>query len=220
MIHRLSTAVAVVAAALVLALPASAQFVTPTSYTVTPGEGTAQGGGFNYFDDGGTQLTDGIIGANNFAADLGNGPAREWVGWLVANPTASFAFSAPVNVTQVQIGFNRGQGSGIFLPQSVNINGQLFALTGTELADNTRGFLNFNVNFTGTSLPVTLSDGTGSRWIFVDEVRFVGTNVVTVPEPSSLVLVLPALGLIGAVVVARRRAPNPHFVQPHSGSGL
>ncbi|MBC8137395.1 MAG: PEP-CTERM sorting domain-containing protein [Fibrella sp.] len=207
MIHRFSAGI-IVASLLFLALPASAQFVTPTSYTLTPGEGTAQGGSFNYFDDGGTQLTDNILGVDNWTADLGNGPAQQWVGWIVANPAASFAFTAPVSISQVQIGFNRAQGAGIFLPPTVNINGQLFALTGTELADNTRGFVNFDVNFTGTTLPLSLVDGTGSAWIFVDEVRFVGAEVATVPEPSALALAIPALGMIGAMVVARRRK-NP-----------
>lgn len=210
MMHRLATAVAVAALSL-LALPASAQFVVPTSYTATPGEGTGSGGSFNYFDDPatpggpGVQLTDDIIGTDDWTANLGNGSAQEWVGWLTQDPTASFSFAAPATVTQVQIGFNRAEGAGIFLPSNVNVNGQVFALTGTEIANGTRGFLNFDVNFTGTTLPLTLSDGNVNRWIFVDEVRFVGAPV-TVPEPSALPLVVCGFGVIGTMVAVRRKS--------------
>lgn len=200
MIYRLAAAIAVTTS-LFLALPAFAQFVTPTSYTLTEGEGVDEGGSFNYFDDNsGTQLTDNTLGVDNWQ----DGGAYEWVGWRIADPTASFAFAAPVTITQVQIGFNKAEGAGIFLPGNVVINGQLFALTGTELVDNTRGFVNFDVNFSGTTLPLSIADGNVNRWIFVDEVRFVGTGV-TVPEPSALALAIPALGMIGAVIVARRR---------------
>ena len=184
---------------------ARAQFIVPNSYTSTPGQGTAQGGGFNYFDDGGVQLTDNILGVNDFAANLGNGPAQEWVGWLTVDPAMSFNFSAPVNITQVQIGFNRNQGSGIFLPSTVTINGTPFSLAGTELADNTRGFLNFNTNFTGTSLGVSLADSSTGRWIFVDEVRFVGAAVTAAPEPGTFALTGIGLLLGGGAFAARRR---------------
>ena len=61
--------------------PAHAQTsVVPSSYTATAGEGLAQGGNFNYFDNTGMQLTDGVTGVNDWTANLGNGSAYEWVG--------------------------------------------------------------------------------------------------------------------------------------------
>src|SRR5580693_1478272 len=63
--------------------PAGAIPLVPISYTATPGEGTNQGGYYNYFDDTGHQLTNGIYGVNDYSADLGNGPAYEWVGWRI-----------------------------------------------------------------------------------------------------------------------------------------
>lgn len=184
--------------------PAQAQFIVPSSYTLTPGQGQAQGGSFNYFDDGGVQLTDGILGADNWQADLGNGSAFEWVGWRNVDPTATFTFSAPVNLSQIQISFNRTQGAGIFLPQSVTIDGAVTNLTGTEIADNTRGFLSFPTNFSGTSITIDLADGTSDRWIFVDEVRFVSRTVgAAAPEPGTLGLLL--LGGLGGLTAVRRR---------------
>jgi hypothetical protein len=134
------------------ALPAQAQFVTPASYTATAGEGIAQGGSFNYFDDMGTQLTDNVTGVNNWMANLGNGEAFEWVGWKVAEPSLSFNFASLVNISQVQIGFNRSDdGSGIFLPSTVNIGSNNFSLNNTEINNRERGFLTFEVSFSGTN---------------------------------------------------------------------
>src|ERR1700676_2570618 len=56
---------------------AGATSLVPTNYVATPGEGIAQGGYYNYFDDTGHQLTDGIYGVNDFSANLGNGIAYE-----------------------------------------------------------------------------------------------------------------------------------------------
>src|SRR5580692_6062496 len=115
-----------VLSALVLPLfwssPASAIPLVPISYTATPGEGIAQGGYYNYFDDTGHQLTDGIYGVNDWSANLGNGIAYEWVGWRVADPTITFQFSTPVTINQVGIDFNKTTSDMIFLPSSVTID--------------------------------------------------------------------------------------------------
>jgi hypothetical protein len=188
---------------LALTTSAQAQFVVPTSYTATPAQGQAQGGSFNYFDDGGVQLTDGILGANDWAANLGNGNAYEWVGWISVDPTMTFTFSAPVNITQVQIGFNRG-GGGVNLPTTVTVNGGVTNLTGEEISLGTRGFLNFNTTFTGNNLIVSLADNNAGSWIFVDEVRFVGAPVASsAPEPGTLALL--GMGMLGGMVVLKKR---------------
>jgi hypothetical protein len=167
--------------------------ITVTSYTLTPGEV----GSFSYIDNGGVQLTDGILGVDNWGANLGNGSAYEWVAWAVANPTAVFQFGGPVTVSSVSIGFNRNNNASIHLPSTVTVNGTPFSVDGNAIPDNTRGFLSFAGSWTGSSLTLNLSDAsrdpTGESWIFVDEVRFT-------PEPGTFVL----LG-IGLALVALRK---------------
>jgi hypothetical protein len=173
--------------------PAGATPLVPTSYTATPGEGTNQGGYFNYFDDTGSQLTDGIYGVNDYSADLGNGPAYEWVGWRVADPVITFQFSAPVTINQVGIDFNRTETNLIFLPPAVTIGGTDFTVDPNAIPDDTRGTLFFNGSWTGTTLTVDLTDNNTNNWIFVDEITF---NSVVVPEPSVFVLLAVSLGLL------------------------
>ncbi|MFO0960499.1 MAG: hypothetical protein U0800_24205 [Isosphaeraceae bacterium] len=189
-----------------IAGPARGDILIPTGYTATPGEGTAQGGSYNYFDDTGRQLIDGVLGANAWDANLGNGPAYEWVGWKVANPTITFQFAAPVVVSLVQIGFNRAEGAGIYLPPTVTIAGTNYLVAGDALADGTRGFLNFNIpNVTGTSLTITLTDNDANRWIFADEVRFEGR---VVPEPASLALTASGIACLAAIGLRARHRPR------------
>jgi hypothetical protein len=159
----------------------------------TPGEGANQGGYFNYFDDTGSQLTDGVYGVNNWQTDLGNGPAYEWVGWRVADPVITFTFSNPVTIDQVGIDFNRDNQplSQIFLPSTVTINGVNFAVSPNAIPDMTRGTVLFSGSWTGTNLTVTLTDSDATRWIFVDEVTF---DAVAVPEPSGLLLMIGGFG--------------------------
>jgi len=191
-----------IAAVLVLAGPLAAQFVTPTSYTATPGQGQAQGLSYNYFDDGGAQLTDRVYGVNDWTANLGHGNAQEWVGWLSVDPTVTFNFAGTVGISAVTIGFNRGQGAGIYLPPSVQIASQTFSLAIDAFPDNSRQDLTFNLTqpFFGNQLTVTLSDGNPGQWIFVDEMQF----AAAVPEPSAVVLL--GLGVLaGAGVYWRNR---------------
>lgn len=170
---------------------AIAQVEIPTSYAATPGEGVAQSGFYNYFDDTGSQLTDGIYGANDWSADLGNGPAYEWVGWLIANPEISFQFSAPVTINEVGIDFNRNQSQNIFLPSTVTIGGTAFAMDPNAIPDNTRGTIYFTGDWTGSTVTVDLSDNDATRWIFVDEVTF---NPASVPEPSVVGILAAGFG--------------------------
>ena len=199
-----------VLSALVLAaaLPVCAQsFIFPTGYSYsTPPEGQAQGGAFDYFDDTHNppgqplgQLTDGIKGGNDWAADLGNGNGQEWVAWSQGNPTITFDFASTVSLQSVTIGFNRGTG-GVALPDSVTIGGTVFTLIGTELADNTRGDLTFSGSWTGNSLDVTLADADTS-FIFVDEVQFL---TAAVPEPQWTLAAVGA-ALAGFAAWRRRR---------------
>ncbi|MEI6320024.1 MAG: PEP-CTERM sorting domain-containing protein [Pseudomonadota bacterium] len=184
--------------------------VTPLSYVATPAEGQAQGGSFNYFDDGGRQLIDGIFGGNNWQSDLGNGPAQEWVGWLIANPVITFDFGSQVSITGMILGMNRDSSAGIHIDLAGNANGQLFSIGPNDLPDDTRGDLSvtFAQALVGSSVIVSLVDTRQSgAWLFLDEIQFVGTSsTAVVPVPGALALMLPGLALIG-LVARRRRAP-------------
>ncbi len=181
---------------------AVAAALVPASYTATPGEGIAQGGTFNYFDDTGGQLTDGIYGANDWSADLGNGNAYEWVGWTVANPSITFQFSGPVTISQVGIDFNRNEEAPqIFLPNSVNVGGNGFTVAPNAIPDDSRGTLFFNGSWTGTTLTINLADANTARWIFVDEITF---NGVSVPEPSVFMLLTVGFGWLAMQGRGRR----------------
>ena len=182
--------------------PADATSLVPTNYIATPGEGIAQGGSYNYFDDTGRQLTDGIFGANNWAANLGNGPAYEWVGWRFADPVITFQFSGPVTINQVGIDFNRTESAMIFLPSTVTIDRTDFTVCPNAIPNDTRGTLLFDGSWTGTTLTVDLMDCNPNRWIFVDEVTFNGCKGV--PEPS--VFGLFAAGSLGLLILRVRHS--------------
>lgn len=189
-------------AALCLAAPLAAQPVVPLSYTLTPGEGQLQGGSFNYFDETGQQLIDGVLGVDSWAANLGNGAAYEWVGWRLANPVATFTFAQAQTITQVRVGINNQQTGGVFGPTFASFAGTDFNLTGNEVTPGTRGWLTLDGSWTGDQFTLSLADIGDARWIFVDEVEFIGTPNGEVPEPATFGLL--ATGVIGLAVVRRR----------------
>jgi hypothetical protein len=184
---------------LVSSLPAEAQSVVPAGYIATPGDGVNQGGSYNYHDNTGSQLTDGIYGANDWSANLGNGNAHEWVGWQAADPAFAFQFAAPVTVNQVGIDFNRNQSASILLPATVTIGGTEFTVDPNAIPNDTRGTLYFNGNWTGDALTVDLaalanvSDCQPGNWMLVDEITF---SAAAVPEPSGCLLLAGGFGLL------------------------
>jgi hypothetical protein len=185
--------------------------VTPLSYVATPGEGQAQGGSVNYFDDGGRQLIDGVFGVDNWQANLGNGPAQEWVGWRIANPVITFDFGSTVRIDSMILGINRANGAGIRIALDGNANGQSFGILETALADNSRGNLPivFAQPIVGSTLTLSLADALGSSaWLFLDEIQFRGDpGTAVIPVPGALALLLPGLALLGAAA-RRRRSPG------------
>jgi len=141
-------------------------------YTAPPGET----GMVSFFDDSGTQLTDGILGSDDFMADQGNGTAYEWVGWTeLTDPiTITFRLEEGASISAVQIGFNHRDGLGIFVPGSVTINGTRFELEAEAVPNNQRADLTFYGPFQGPVVEIILHHR-GRGWILIDEVKFITT---------------------------------------------
>jgi hypothetical protein len=187
----------------VVALAARAQLVVPVSYTENS---TGSTGEFTYFDTTPpSKLTDGVLGADNWQADLGHGPAAEWVGWdNGVIPSLVFTFTGSPTINQVQVGFNRSEEVSIFLPAAVTINGTVFPVATNAIPNDTSAFLDFNGPWTGNTITVNLSD-VGSEYTFVDEVQFAGS--AGIPEPQAYAAMLGLLSL--GVATWRRRRFSP-----------
>ncbi len=143
--------------------------IIPQSYSAPPGET----GMLTFFDDTGRQLTDGVRGSDDILADLGSGSGYEWVGWTNATEpiTLTFTFSAPVNLSAVQIGMYHREGLGIFVPQKVTINGQAFELAADAVPDNHRGDIVIKGPFSGSTIELVIYHR-GRGWVMLDEVAF------------------------------------------------
>ena len=186
--------------------------LTPDSYSMLNGNT----GSYNYWDEiysgagcvtcdnavlsgGRGDLTDGIIAADNWfvtEAPAGNGP---FVGWAL-DPTITFHWNAPVNVSSVTFHFDDSNGSGgVSAPASVDVNGINFLIS-DPAGSAPFAFVANGLSFTGNDLAVTIHRS--NAWVFLSEVEF---NVTPVPEPETYAMLLAGLGLIG-FAIRRRKA--------------
>ncbi|UJP00688.1 MAG: FxDxF family PEP-CTERM protein [Nitrosomonas sp.] len=187
--------------------------LTPDSYNMLNGNT----GSYNYWDEtysgagcvtcdnavlsgGRGDLTDGIIAADNWfvtEAPAGNGP---YVGWTL-DPTITFHWNAPVNVSSVTFHFDDSNGSGgVSAPASVDVNGINFPIS-DPAGSAPFAFVANGLSFTGNDLSVTIHRS--NAWVFLSEVEF---NVTPVPEPETYAMLLAGLGLIGFTVRRRKAA--------------
>ena len=155
-----------------IATVAQADQLVPISYTATPGE--TGDNGIHYIDDTGSQLTDGVVGADDWDADLGHGRGYEWVAWRTTIPTLTFTFSNTVTITAVEFDLDRYEARGVFVPTLLTVGGVPFSFTGNEFSDQTRGSLTVTGFWCGSTITIQLSEASPGRWIFLDEVRFTG----------------------------------------------
>ena len=187
--------------------------LTPDSYNMLNGNT----GSYNYWDEtyngagcvtcdnaalsgGRGDLTDGIIATDNWfvtEAPAGNGP---YVGWTL-DPTITFHWNAPVNVSSVTFHFDDSNGSGgVSAPASVDVNGINFLIS-DPAGSAPFSFVANGLTFTGNDLAVTIHRS--NSWVFLSEVEF---NVSPVPEPETYAMLLAGLGLIGFAVRRRKAA--------------
>lgn len=201
---------------------AAAQFVQPVSYSMPNGMGQASGGTFNYWDDtytgsgstdvdasplsGGLgQLTDSILGGDDWASNLGNGPAYEWVGWRNINPIIVLDFGSPQVLSRIDVHVNNLNSGGVSIFDTVRVgfsndlnlgfaNFQSITTSAADRADNAARFYPLNISQEqGAHRFVQLEFTRTNQWLFLSEIR-------AVPTPGALAL-LP----LGALALTRRR---------------
>ena len=199
---------------------ASAQYVQPVSYSMPNGMGQASGGGFNYWDDtyNGTgsinvdgsplanglgQLTDNVVGANGWDANLGNGPAYEWVGWININPEIIFDYGTAQQISRIDVHVNNGNYGGVSIFGTVRVgysddginfgNYQSITTSDADRADLSARFYALNLTEQAAHRYVRMEFTRTNVWMFISEVR-------AVPTPGAMAL-LP----LGALALGRRR---------------
>lgn len=145
-----------------------------------------------YYDSNSTKLTDGFYATGYAQYNAGEG----WVGWRIGENervNIDFSFSAPVELKTISISSIGGYGNTnpLFsisvldsfgnwnrqLPQSKTWSDHFLSVDGSFLVRD-------KVRIEGASL-----DG----WLLVDEIKFDGTAINTVPTPSSGLLLLAGL---------------------------
>ncbi|MGA2498115.1 MAG: Ig-like domain-containing protein, partial [Tepidisphaeraceae bacterium] len=169
--------------------------VKPISYDMRNGDT----GSYHYWDDtyngtgnttqndawlsGGTgQLTDGILGSDVWYADLGHGPAYEWVGWVNTPPVITFDFGHLQSFSNIAFLCNNYTSPGdVALPGSVTVEFSnddvnfsqpaTYTTTAAERADKSVRWITLPVQETARYVQATFTLGNGS-WIFLSEVNF------------------------------------------------
>jgi large repetitive protein len=172
--------------------------IHPQSYVFDQPTGT---GTYTYHDETGNQLTDDKYGVAPWWADLGNGPAYEWVGW-VRKPVVNidFDFGATTRIDHIAIGSTQDEPADVVLP-SIDIFSSKDGATWTLLASlvepescanngvyQTYGLDNLGIDAQFVRVAARFSaDG---PWTFIDEVDF---QVNAVPVPAPFWLMFPGL---------------------------
>lgn len=184
--------------------------INPLSYSF---DKATDSGSYNYSDWGGAQLTDGQYGTAPWYANLGNGPAYEWVGW-VHDPVVNidFDFGSATNINKVNIGTVQDHVNDVVLP-SAELLSSLDGVNWSSIAsiyspesslnNNQYKTLEFdNISATSQYFRVSLMHSLNGPWTFADEVDFY-QDVSAVPEPSMVMLL--ATGFIGLIGFTRCR---------------
>ena len=170
----------------------------------------------NYTDQTGSQLIDGAVGTSYFPADLGNGPAYEWVGWNIDDKVINidFTFSQLYQFNEVKVHTVQSGIGNIPLP-SVDLykwNGSTwdllaFVSNSPENAanDGARWISLGGFGEESSLLRVTLKQAVDGPWTFASEVQFFGeqSSRTNVPDGGSTALLL-GLGALALGMLKRK----------------
>lgn len=191
--------------------------VEPVSYDMLNG----QSGSFLYHDEiydgtgdntvngaalsGGLgQLTDGEVGADEYATNLGNGAAYEWVGWSSIQPEITFDFGEVVELSGTSIHANNSLDVGLwgnvdisFSDDGVSFSDAVSYTTSVDQrADATARFIDVPFNRSAQYVRMNFADG-NQQWIFLSEIDFYGPGT---NEPGPTVDGVSTEGVVGEVV--------------------
>ena len=185
---------------------AQAAEVSPTSYTIDQATDT---GSYSYHDWTGTQLTDGEYGTAPWHADLGNGNAYEWLGWL-HDPVVNIVFDLGSNtspINRVVYGTVQDHLNDVVIPDSElfsSTDGVSWTSLGSISVPESNAFNNTyqsytydNLNIVDQFVRLTVSHSFNGPWTFIDEVDFFSdAQVNPVPLPPAGVLLLVGLATL------------------------
>jgi len=178
--------------------------VNPTSYSFDQATDT---GSYQYHDWTGNQLTDGKYGTAPWYANLGNGPAYEWLGWVHdSTVNIDFDFSTSTLINQINIGTVQDHVNDVVFP-SVTLSSSSDGISWTqfdylsipESPSNNNSYLTIefdNLAVTDQFFRVSLEHSLNGPWTFVDEIDFY-TEVAAVPEPSIFALMFIGVAGLG-----------------------
>ena len=143
----------------------SRHIIEATSYSSNAGAR----GSDTYKDHTGSQLTDGVIGTNEWEVKKFNALAYDWVGWGKGQAQTVFEFGEPVEVKRIFIGFHRATSNGIRIPLTVSINDREYNLDPNSVANNSRKFIEFETDIESETIQILMSS---SGFLFIDEIIF------------------------------------------------
>ena len=198
--------VALSAIGVCLATQLAASPITPTSYSYNQGP-------WGYWDDTGSQLTDGLYNALIPGVNLATPNAYNWVGFAGGTPSVTFNFGSSVTIGNVSLSMANWTPAGVYLPSLVVINSSNFAVNPGSYPNMDHVLLNFAGSWTGSSLTLTLTPAYTGVWTFIDEVTFTQADPIinpgnSVPEASATLPLMAAV-MAGLLLARKKSAQKP-----------
>lgn len=188
--------------------------IPPVSYSFDKGTDI---GSYVYHDWTGVQLIDGQYGTAVWEADLGNGNAYEWVGWLNDSPVnIDFDFGTPVILNEIHAGTVQDNLSDVVLPSvyvySSNDGSswsQFESLYVPESSANDNQYFTYQIDgFSVNSryVRISLVHSDDGPWTFTDEIDFYRDTSLPAPEPSALLLFSAGLSALSVTRINKKGA--------------
>lgn len=187
--------------AVCLATQLAASPIVPTSYSYNQGP-------WGYWDDTGSQLTDGLYNDLIPGVNLATPNAYNWVGFSGGTPSVTFNFGSSVTIDQVSLSMAHWTPAAVYLPSQVLLNSTAFAVNSGNYPNMNHALLEFSGSWIGSTLTLTITPGYPGVWTFLDEVTFnqaapKASPGNTVPDATST-LPLIAAALAGLFVVRKK----------------